>query len=90
MDEDAAGGADPLVYRLLVPTASGAVAAYTVHFVAAGDYTVAATCQFDVDGDPARGEYTPTGTGGGLIQNMCFTVRNARVAKGGTTTVNLP
>lgn len=39
MDEDAAGGADPLVYRPLVPTASGAVAAYTVHFVAAGAIT---------------------------------------------------
>ena len=90
MDGNAADGADPLVYRPLVPAAPGAAATYTVHFVAAGDYTVAATCQFDVDADPARSEYTPAGTGGGLIQTMRFTVRNARVAKGGTTTVNLP
>lgn len=62
MDGEPVDGADPLGYPPLSPALPGAAANYTVHFPEVGDYTVAATCQFDVDADPARSEFDPTAT----------------------------
>ncbi|MBM4225352.1 MAG: DUF4382 domain-containing protein, partial [Gammaproteobacteria bacterium] len=48
MDGVATDGVDPLIYQPLTPAAPGAPVNHSFQFPAAGDYTVAATCQADV------------------------------------------
>jgi hypothetical protein len=62
-----------------------------VHFLEAGDYTVAATCQFDIDADPSRSEYDPTATvPPGTLPAMRFLRKNARILTGSTTRTDFP
>lgn len=89
MDGIAADGIDPVVYQPLAPAAPGAPVNYSFQFLAAGDYTVAATCQADVDADPTRSEYDPTASippGGAPV--MKFLIKAARITKDATTTVD--
>jgi hypothetical protein len=89
MDGVATDGVDPLIYQPLTPAAPGAPVNYSFQFLAAGDYTVAATCQADVDADPTRSEYDPTATvPPGGTPAMKFTVKSARILKDSTTTVD--
>lgn len=91
MDGDPTDGADPVVYQPLSPTAPATTVNYTVHFLEAGDYTVAATCQFDVDADPSRNEYDPTATvTPGTLPSMRFQRKNARILTGTTTRTDFP
>lgn len=89
MDGVATHGVDPLIYQPLTPAAPGAPVNYSFQFLAAGDYTVAATCQADVDADPTRSEYDPTATvPPGGTPAMKFTVKSARILKELTTTID--
>jgi Domain of unknown function (DUF4382) len=91
MDGDPADGVDPIAYLPLSPTAPATTVNYTVHFLEAGDYTVAATCQFDVDADPSRSEYDPTATvAPGTLPSMRFLRKNARILTGTTTRTDFP
>lgn len=91
MDGDSTDGVDPVVYQPLTPTAPGAAANYTVYFLESDDYTVAATCQFDVDADPARSEFDPTVTPPpGTAAPMRFIRKNVRVTTGATVRADFP
>ena len=59
-DGDSADGADPVIYTALEPDEpSGSIASYNFSFVETGDYTIAFTCNFDVDEAPDASEYDP-------------------------------
>lgn len=91
-DGDVADGADPVVYRPLAYDGLNAVVPYEVAFVEAGDYTVAATCQFDVDVSPESSEYDPTAASGAPgFETMTWTVDGEVVVEPESTAiVNLP
>jgi len=91
MDGDPADGADPVAYQPLPATVPVTAVNYTVHFLESGDYTVAATCQFDVDADPSRSEYDPTTTvAPGAQPSMRFLRKNVRILTGTTTRADFP
>jgi hypothetical protein len=91
MDGDPADGVDPVAYQPLSPTTPATTVNYTVHFLESGDYTVAATCQFDVDVDPSRSEYDPTATvAPGTLPSMRFLRKNVRILTGTTTRTDFP
>jgi Domain of unknown function (DUF4382) len=97
MDGKASDGADPIAYFPVTPAAGGSTATYSIPLLEVGAYTIAATCQFDVDADPSVSEYDPTATAPAPgaptppgYQTMKFATRNASITNGGTTTVNLP
>lgn len=56
MDGDPADGADPVVYLPLDPTREKTRATYRIHYLETGPYTLALTCRFGVDTDPAISE----------------------------------
>jgi uncharacterized protein DUF4382 len=91
-DGSADDGADPVVYLPLDFDGVNPVVHYHIAFVEAGDYTVAATCQFDVDASPEVSEYDPAaGSGEPGFATMSWTTNgDVVVAAGGTTSVNLP
>lgn len=91
MDGEITDGADPVLYQPLNPAAPGAATNYTVHFLEADDYTVAATCQFDVDADPSRSEYDPTiPVAPGAVPAMQFIRKTVRITAGSTTRADFP
>ncbi|MFM7395758.1 MAG: DUF4382 domain-containing protein [Gammaproteobacteria bacterium] len=91
MDGEPADGVDPLVYQPLSPSLPGAAVNYTVHFLETGDYTVAATCQFDVDADPSRSEFDPTATvPPGSVPIMQFVRKNVSIMANMTTRADFP
>ena len=57
-------GADPVVYKSLVPAVGETIASYMIPFVEAGEYTVAFTCDFGVDEFPDVSEYNPAAVSG--------------------------
>ena len=63
-DGDVGDGADPVVYQPLAFDGLEAVVPFEIAFVEAGDYTVAATCHFDVDASPEESEYNPGAASG--------------------------
>jgi hypothetical protein len=91
-DGDAADGADPVVYQPLEFDGLNAVVPYQIAFVEAGDYTVAATCQFDVDASPESSEYDPGAASGepGFETMTWTTDADVTVTADATTTVNVP
>jgi hypothetical protein len=91
MDGDPADGMDPLVYQPLSPALPGAVVNYTLHFLGTGDYTVAATCQFDVDADPSQSEFNPAATlPPGSLPAMQFIRQNVSIMANMTTRADFP
>ena len=68
MDTDGTAGDldDPVVYDsvALNPMVGGLLASYSLHFVEAGEYTIAFTCDFDVDASRDTSEYDPNATTG--------------------------
>ena len=92
MDGVAGDGADPIVFQPLVFDGVETVVPYGFSFVEAGTYTVAATCDFDVDASPEVSEYDPGAADGEAgFQTMRWTTADeVVVAADQTTTVNLP
>jgi len=63
----------------------------TIPFIEVGSYTVAATCNFDVD-SPDSNDYVPSATAGqpGYQTMKWTTVGNVSVTANNTTTIALP
>jgi hypothetical protein len=76
MDGEASADADPVVYKALEPDElDGTLASYVIPFVESGPYTVAFTCDFDVDVLPDVSEYDPNAAEGeDGYQTMDWTV----------------
>ena len=91
-DGDAADGGDPAVYQPLPYDGLDPVVPYEIAFVEAGEYTVAATCDFDVDASPEASEYDPGAIDGdpGFGTMAWTTTSPVLVAPNGIATVNLP
>jgi len=91
-DGDTADGADPVVYQPLDFDGLNAVVPFQIAFVEAGDYTVAATCSFDVDASPELSEYDAGAASGEAgFETMTWTTDGqVLVEPDATATVNLP
>ena len=91
-DGDEADGADPVVFQSLAFDGVASVVPYRIAFVEAGTYTMAATCDLDVDAAPDLSEYDPGATSGQPgFETMHWTAANdVVVAPDQTVTVNLP
>ena len=91
-DGDGADGSDPVVYLPLPYDGLEPVVPYEVAFVEAGEYTVAATCQFDVDASPEASEYDPGAADGepGFGTMAWTTNAQVLVEPNAIATVNLP
>jgi hypothetical protein len=91
-DGDATDGTDPVVYQPLEFDGLNASVPYQVAFVEAGEYTVAATCRFDVDASPESNDYDPGATSGepGFESMPWTTDGDVVVEPDATTAVNLP
>ena len=79
MDTDGTAGDldDPVVYDSVAvdPMVGGSLASYSLHFVEAGDYTVAFTCDFDVDASRDISEYDPNAVSGDPgFETMAWTI----------------
>lgn len=72
MDGDPTDGLDPIVYLPLDPLRERTVIDYRVHYLEAGNYTLAFTCDFGIDDDPTSSE-----------NGQRFNTRNVVVAAGG-------
>ena len=85
-------GDDPVVYRRLAPEPlDGDVAPYMFPFVEAGDYTIAFTCNFDVDASPEESEYNPNAAlGEPGYQTMNWTAFDVILGAGETEVVDFP
>ena len=92
MDGAAEDGADPIVFQPLAFDGLETVMPYSFSFVEAGTYTMAATCDFDVDVSPEASEYDPGAADGEPgFQSMRWTTADEVVVTADqTTTVNLP
>jgi hypothetical protein len=97
-DQDGTVGTDPVVYDSLEvdPNSGSTVASYTIPFVDTGDegsssYTVAFTCNFDVDALPYESEYDPAaGSDEPGFETMNWTTTDVTVVPGATETVSFP
>lgn len=85
------GGSDPVVYLPVVYDGANTVVQVTIPFIEVGMYTVAATCNFDVD-MPDSNDYVPNAlTGQSGYQTMKWTsVPNVAVAANSTAMVAIP
>jgi len=85
-------GADPIIFQPLAFDGLNPVVPYSFSFVEAGTYTLAATCDFDVDVSPEVSEYDPGAVSGEPgFETMHWTTAGAVVVVADqTTTVNLP
>lgn len=86
------GGTDPVVYMPIPYDGVTTMVPITIPFMATGSYTVAATCNFNVDTAPDVNDYIPNAAAGqtGYQTMKWSTVDNVTVSAGNTTTVNLP
>lgn len=91
-DGDATDGADPILHQPLVFDGLNPVVPYQFALVEAGNYSIAATCSFDVDASPEASEFNPQASDGepGFETMQWTTVGDVVVESGATTTVNLP
>lgn len=92
MDGNDEDGADPVVFHSLEADEDGGTAAsYMLSFIEAGDYTIAFTCNFDVDVAPDESEYDPTAEEGeDGFGTMAWTALDVTVAVGETLVVDYP
>jgi hypothetical protein len=86
------GGTDPVAYLPIPNDGTTTMASLTIPFIATGSYTVAATCNFNIDGAPDINDYIPNAAAGqaGYQAMKWSTVDNVTVSAGSTTTVSLP
>jgi Domain of unknown function (DUF4382) len=91
-DGDSTDGNDPVVYQPLEFDGLNDVVPYQIAFVEAGDYTVAATCHFDVDASPETSEYDAGAANGEPgFETMTWSANGQVVVEPDTTAiVNLP
>jgi hypothetical protein len=85
------GGSDPIVYQPIAYDGTNTKVSVTIPFVEVGSYTLAATCNFDIDA-PDTNDYIPNATAGqpGFQTMKWTTVGNVSVTANNTTTVALP
>jgi len=90
-DGDATDGADPIVYLPIAYDGVNTSVSVTIPFIEVGSYTVAATCNFDVDA-PDSNDYNPNATAGqpGYQTMKWTTVGNVSVTANNTTAIALP
>lgn len=90
-DGDAADGADPVTYQMLTFDGVNTMVTVNLPFVETGDYTLAATCNGDVDVADTN-DYNPNAVSGDPgFQTMAWsTVHNVAVTLNATTTVSVP
>jgi hypothetical protein len=90
-DLDDSDGKDPVFYAPLVYDGVSSVAQVNIPFVEAGAYTVAATCNFDVDAADAN-DYNPAALAGapGYQTMRWTTVGNVLVTAGAAAVVAVP
>ena len=86
------GGSDPVDYMPIPFDGTTTQVSLVIPFVATGSYTLAATCNFDVDQSPDTNDYAPNATAGqpGYHTMSWTTVNNVVVTANNTTTVSLP
>lgn len=91
MDGIAVDGIDPVAYRPVIPSVAGAPTNYNIEFLEVGDYTVAFTCDFNVDADPTISEFDPSApVQPGGRPAMQFITKPARIVIGSSTRVDAP
>jgi hypothetical protein len=92
-DQDgvATDGADPVIYQPVSYDGVATTVTVSIPFVEVGTYTVAATCNFDVDAADTN-DYDPAAVQGapGFQTLRWTTVGNVAVAAGATRTVAVP
>jgi hypothetical protein len=90
-DGEAADGADPVIYYPAPYDGVATTATLSIPFVEAGTYTLAATCNFDVDVADTN-DYNPAAVQGapGFQTLRWTTVGNVSVAAGATRAVTVP
>jgi hypothetical protein len=90
-DGDSADGPDPIVYEPVAYDGVNTSVPITIPFVEVGNYTLAATCNFDVDAADAN-DYNPTAAQGAAgYQTMRWTTAGSvSVSANNTTAVSLP
>ena len=84
-------GADPLVYQPLVYDGVNPTVTINLPFVEVGNYTVAATCNFDVDVADTN-DYNPAAVQGtpGFQTMHWTTIQSVAVTANNTTTISFP
>ena len=90
-DGDAADGVDPVLYQPVAYDGVNATVTVDIPFVEAGAYTVAATCDYDVEVGDAN-DFNPNAQSGEAgYQTMAWsTVNDVTVAASATTNVTIP
>jgi len=90
-DGDTTDGADPIVFLPMAYDGVNTNVSVTIPFIEVGSYTVAATCNVDVD-TPDGNDYIPNATAGqpGYQTMKWTTVGNVAVTANNTTTISLP
>jgi hypothetical protein len=85
------GGSDPVVFMPLTSDGTTNTVSVTIPFVAVGSYTVAATCNFNVDAADTN-DYVPNAAQGqaGYQTMKWTTVGNVAVTANNTTAITLP
>jgi hypothetical protein len=90
-DGDATDGADPILYQPIAYDGVNASVTINLPFVEVGSYTLAATCNFDVDAADANDYNASAAQGAAGFQTMKWTTAgNVAVSANGTTTISLP
>ena len=92
MDTDGTAGDldDPVVYDSIAvhPMVGGSLASYSLHFVEVGEYTVAFTCDFDVDDSRDISEFDPNAVSGDPgFETMAWTIGQDNSTKSEDVTV---
>ena len=90
-DGDVADGADPVLYEPIPYDGVNPSVSIDLPFVEVGSYTLAATCNFDVDAADAN-DYNPSAAQGapGFQTMKWTTAANVAIGANGATTVSLP
>jgi hypothetical protein len=90
-DGDSTDGTDPLVYQPLVYDGVNPTVTINLPFVEVGTYTVAATCNFDVDVADTNDYKAAAAQGTPGFQTMRWTtIQNVAVSANNTTTISFP
>jgi hypothetical protein len=91
-DGDPTDGADPVVYLPIPNDGVTTTVTLNIPFMATGSYTVAATCNYNMDASPDANDYVPNASAGqpGYQTMKWSTADNVTVTAGSTTTVTLP